>query len=133
MNRRSTKGLKLGGNTITFVLWNALPGLEKAASQEVSWESAAEIMMAGTRKGMLGREGRREGSKGEGEGGRWEGGRWWKGGEREGGRREGGREERGRKGGEREEGTEKDRNTGDEANFLPACPLCCVFHGLPID
>ena len=63
---------------ITFVLWKALPGLDKgkAASREVSWESATERVMVGTlsQQGTVRKEGGRkerkerkkdEGGKGE--------------------------------------------------------------------
>lgn len=108
MNQRSTKGLKPEGNRITFVLWKALPGLGKgkAAGREVSWESAAEIMIARTRKGTMSKERGREGGKEGGVGGGWkEGGKedgskvgGWGGGGRVGG----GRDKRGRReGGEK--------------------------------
>lgn len=101
MNQRSTKDLKLGGNTITFGLWKTLPGLDKgkAASREVSWESAAESVMVGTlsQQGTVrkerGREEKKERKKDEGgkgeESGREEGKRRQR--EKGEGRREGGR------------------------------------------
>lgn len=60
-----------------MVLWRALPGLDKgkAASTEVSWESAAELVMVGIRKKTVRKEGGREVGKEE-EGGR-EGERGW--------------------------------------------------------
>ena len=71
-----------GGNTIIFVFWKALSVLDedKSAGREVSVESFAEVVMAGTRKGAgwegrrkEGKEGRKEGRKEGKEKGRGEG------------------------------------------------------------
>lgn len=58
----------------------------KAASREVSWESAAKMVMAEIRKGAVRKEGRREGGEKKGR-------------EEEGGREAGREDEGGREGG----------------------------------
>ena len=65
LSRGSTEVLEQGANTVIFVLWKVLPGLDqgKTVGRAVSWESVAETVTARTRKGAVRQDGGREGGR----------------------------------------------------------------------